>query len=172
VLGQAVKAEEPLLEVHDLTGAAVRAYVPERLLPAIREGQRARVGFVADPALVADAVVARSDRAVSPDGRVLSVWADLAKPPTPPLPDGALARLAVQVGEPATVLAVTRDSVLWEGTQPYVFVHDPDDTFERRAVRTGRSDDRLVEITDGVREGESVAVAGVAGLQNAYATVK
>jgi RND family efflux transporter MFP subunit len=172
VLGQAVKAQEPLCEVHDLTGTAVRAFVPERLLGAVREGQRARVRFVADPVFVPDAVLARSDRAVSPDGRVLSVWADLAKPPTPPLPDGALARLAVEVGEPVAALAVPRDAVLWEGTQPYVFVPSADGTFERRAVRTGRSGDRLVEITDGLHAGEHVAVAGVAGLQNAYATVK
>jgi RND family efflux transporter MFP subunit len=172
VLGQALKAEEPLFEVHDLNGAAVRAYVPERLLASVREGQRGRVQFVADTALSADAVVARSDRAVSPDGRVLSVWAELTKPPASPLPDGALARLAVEVGEPVMVLAVPRDAVLWEGTQPYLFVRGADGAFERRAVRTGRGDDRLVAIVDGLREGEPVAVAGVAGLQNAYATVK
>jgi RND family efflux transporter MFP subunit len=172
VLGQALKAGEPLFEVHDLTGATVRAYVPERLLGAVREGQHARARFVSDPGFVAEAVVSRSDRAVSPDGRVLSVWADLTKPPAPALPDGALARLAVEVGERVTTLAVPRDAVLWEGTQPHLFVPGPDGAFERRAVRVGRSDDRLVEITDGLHEGEPVAVAGVAGLQNAYATVR
>jgi RND family efflux transporter MFP subunit len=172
VLGQALKAEEPLFEVHDLAGATVRGYVPERLLPVVHEGQRARVRFAADPALVAEAVVTRSDRAVSPDGRVLSVWADLTKPPDLPLLDGTLARLTVEVGGPVTLLAVPRDAVLWEGTQSYLFVRGADGTFERRAVRTGRGDDRLTEVVDGLSEGDPVAVGGVAGLQNAYATVR
>jgi RND family efflux transporter MFP subunit len=172
VLGQALKAEEPLFEVHDLIGATIRAYVPERLLPAIREGQRARVRLIADAGFLAEAIVTRSDRAVSPDGRVLSAWADLTRAPQVPLLDGTLARLAVAVGPPVTTLAVPGDAVLWEGTQPYLFVRGADGTFERRVVRTGRRDDRFVEITDGLREGEPVAVAGVAGLQNAYATVR
>jgi RND family efflux transporter MFP subunit len=172
VLGQALKAEEPLFEVHDLGGAVIRAFVPERLLPAIRVGQHARVRLVADSSFLAEATITRSDQAVSPDGRVLSVWADLTKPPQVPLLDGMLARLAVEIGAPSMVLAVPRDAVLWDGTQPYLFLPGTDNTFERRAVRTGRSDDRFVEIIDGLREGEPVAVAGVAGLQNAYATVR
>jgi RND family efflux transporter MFP subunit len=172
VLGQALKAEEPLFEVHDLGGAVIRAFVPERLLPAVRVGQRSRVRLVADSGFLAEATITRSDQTVSPDGRVLSVWADLTKPPQIPLLDGMLARVAVEVGEPVTVLAVPRDAVLWDGTQSYMFLPGADSTFERRAVRTGRSDDRFVEIVDGLHEGEPVAVAGVAGLQNAYATVR
>ena len=56
--------------------------------------------------------------------------------------------------------------------QAYLFVRRADGTFERRAIRTGRADDRLVEIEDGLREGEEVAVAGVASLQTAHASLK
>jgi membrane fusion protein, heavy metal efflux system len=83
-----------------------------------------------------------------------------------------LARLTVDVGEPRSVLAVPRSAVLWQGTQPYLFVRRDDGAFERHAVDVGRDDDRWIEIRTGVREGESVAVAGIFGLQDAYATVK
>lgn len=172
VLGQAIKAEEALFEIHDLNGATLRAYVPERLASRVQAGQVGRARLVGDPGFVGDAVVARGDRAIDPNSRVLSVWADLRQPPLMPLLDGMLARLSLEVGAPVTVLAVPRDAMQWEGTQSYLFVSASDGGFERREVRIGRGDDRFVEIAAGLREGEPVAVAGVAGLQNAYATVR
>jgi cobalt-zinc-cadmium efflux system membrane fusion protein len=172
VLGQAVKAEEPLFEIHDLSGASVRAYIPEQQLAAVHAGQHGRARFLAYPELAADVVISRSDQTVGSDGRVLSVWADLNVPAGLPLLDGMLARLAADTGEAVRVLAVPREAVLWEGTQPYLFVRSGEGVFERRVVQVGRGDDRLVEVTAGLREGEAVAVAGVAALQTAYATVK
>jgi hypothetical protein len=96
----------------------------------------------------------------------------LAAPPSRPLLAGMLARTALVVAEPPPVLAVPRDAVLVDGARNYVFVRRADNTFERRAVTTGRTDDRLVEVTSGLSAGENVAVRGVAELQTAYATVK
>ena len=70
------------------------------------------------------------------------------------------------------MLAVPKDAFLWEGTQAHLFVRRSDGTFERRPVHTGRSDDQRVEVVGRLREGEQVAVAGVAGLQTAYASLK
>jgi multidrug efflux pump subunit AcrA (membrane-fusion protein) len=59
-----------------------------------------------------------------------------------------------------------------DGLLNYLFVRKRDGTFERRQVETGRRDDRFVEITGGLAEGELVAVRGVAELQTAYASIQ
>jgi hypothetical protein len=53
-----------------------------------------------------------------------------------------------------------------------VFVHKVDDTFERRFVVLGRSDDVAVEILEGVVQNESVAVSGAMSLQTGYAALR
>jgi cobalt-zinc-cadmium efflux system membrane fusion protein len=171
-LGQAVKPEDPLFEVHDLSTAVVRGFVSPQELARVRVGQPARVRLAAVPGLVADAHVVRSGQSLGPADRTLSVWAELKQPPRPPLLDGMLARLTLVVSESEPTLAVPREAVLRDGARAYLFLRRPDGAFERRPVETGRADDRLVEVTEGLREGEVVAVSGVADLQTGYSSVK
>jgi RND family efflux transporter MFP subunit len=171
-LGQAVKAEEPLFAVHDLSHPVVQGYVSERDLGRVRVGQKVRVRVAGDPAFLADGTVARSGRAVGPDSRTLSVWVELDRPPAQPLRHNQLARLTLVLGQPQPALAVPRAAVVSEGTRAYAFVRQPDGAFDRVPVELGRADDRFVEITRGLKSGDPVAVRGTAELQTAYAGIK
>jgi cobalt-zinc-cadmium efflux system membrane fusion protein len=171
-LGQAVKAEEPLFAVHDLTRPVVQGYVSERDLARVRVGQKVRVRVAGDPEFLADGAVTRSGRAVGPDSRTLSVWIELDRPPAQPLRHGQLARLTLVLGQPRPVLAVPRPAVVYEGTRAYAFVRQPDGAFDRVPVELGRADDRFVEVVRGLKPGDPVAVRGTAELQTAYAGIK
>jgi RND family efflux transporter MFP subunit len=171
-LGQAVRAEEPLFAVHDLSHPVVQGYVSERDLARVRVGQKVRVRVDGDPGFLADGTVARSGRAVGPDSRTLSVWVELDRPPAQPLRHNQLARLTLVLGRPRPALAVPRSAVVSEGTRAYAFVRQPDGAFDRVAVELGRADDRYVEVTRGLKAGDPVAVRGTAELQTAYAGIK
>jgi len=171
-LGQAVKAEEPLFAVHDLTRPVIQGYVSERDLGRVRVGQRVRVRVSGDPAFLAEGTVARSGRVFGPDSRTLSVWVELDRPPAQPLRHNQLARLTLVLGQPQPVLAVPRSALVYEGTRAYAFVRQPDGAFERLSVELGRADDRFVEITRGLNPGDPVAIRGTAELQTAYAGIK
>lgn len=172
-IGQAVKAEEPSFEIHDLSHPWVQGFLSERELPAVRVGQQARVRLESDPGFLAEAVVTRSGHVVGEDSRTLSVWAELKKEPgLAVLEHNMLARLTLTVARPEPTLAVPRAAVILEGTQAYVFVQRPDEVFERRPVDIGRADDRFVEIRNGLQPGEKVAVEGAADLRTAYASLR
>lgn len=171
-LGQAVKAEETLFAVHDLTRPVIQGYVSERDLGRVRVGQRARVRVAGDPAFLAEGTVSRSGRVFGPDSRTLSVWVELDRPPEQSLRHGQLARLTLVLGQPRPVLALPRSAVVYEGTRAYAFVRQPDGAFERVPVEPGRADDRFVEISRGLNPGDPVAVRGTAELQTAYAGIK
>jgi RND family efflux transporter MFP subunit len=172
VLGQVVKADDPLIEIHDPTGAGIRLLVAERQLAKVRLGQRGRVRLIADPDFRGEVVVTRSGGTIGGNDRTLSVWADLTSPPRTPLLHGMLARVALEVSAPVDVLAVPREAVARDGGDTFLFVRKDDGVFERRPVRTGREDDRHAEIMSGLREGERVAVRGVSELQTAYASLR
>ncbi len=170
-LGQAVKAETPLFEVHDLRRPVLRVHVPEWQLPRVRVGRRGWVRLTADPDFAGEAVLVRRGQALGPD-RTLPFWAEFQAAPRTPLLPGMLARLTLAVAEPPPALAVPVDAVLREGTAAFLFVRHPDGSFERRPVETGRGDGRFVEVVRGLAEGEPVAVRGVAELQTAYASIQ
>ena len=172
VLGQTIKAEDPLFEIHDLSRVWVQGYVSERVLARVRIGQRARVRLVADPGFLAEGVVVRSGRVLGTEDRALSVWVELDKDPGRPLPHNLLAGLTLTVRRPQPTLAVPLGAVVHEDLRAYVFVREKDGTFGRRLVETGRADDRFVEIRRGLRLDEQVAVQGAADLQTAYASLR
>jgi RND family efflux transporter MFP subunit len=183
VLGQAVRAEEPLFEIHDLSQVWVQGHVSQHDLARVRVDaetpQSARVRIVADPTLVMQGRVQRSGRVLNAGDRTLTVWVELDEPPGGLL-HNLLARLTLTVGRPAPTLAVPVTAVVHDGPEAYVFVEQvvalpggkTERRFERRLVETGRADDRHVEIIRGLQGQEQVAVQGTAELQTAYAALR
>lgn len=172
VLGQAIKAEEPLFDIHDLSRVWVQGYLSELHLSQVRIGQSVRVRLVADPNFLAEGRVVRSGWVLGADNRTLSVWVELDKPPTAPLQHNMLARLSFVLRQPGPSLAVPRAAVLRDGIRSFVFVQKPDGVFDRRLVETRAADDRFTEIVSGLQPGENIAVQGTADLQTAYAGIR
>jgi RND family efflux transporter MFP subunit len=171
VLGQSVRADEALFEVHDASRAWVRGAVSERDVSQVKIGQSARVRLASDSGRTLTGKVVRSGRTFDPADRALSVWVELDGPAEPILRHGQMTRITLSVGAYPPTLAVPLGAVVRDGTRAYVFVQQPNGTFDRRAVRLGRSDDRNVEVLSGLTAGESIAVSGAAELATAYASV-
>jgi multidrug efflux pump subunit AcrA (membrane-fusion protein) len=172
VLGQILRADEPLFEIHDVSQARVQVSIPVRESSRIAVGQGARLRLVAQPELVIEGRVERLGPVVGLGSLSVSAWIDFD--PTAPvrLQHNLLARVTVTTARPAPVLAVPVAAVVRDGPRSFVFLQQPDGTFERRLVRTGRSDDRFVEVLSGVRMDDPVAVGGVTQLQTAYAAIR
>lgn len=178
VLGQAVKAEEPLFTVHDLSRPMLLGHLSEREAARVRVGQSARVRLNADPSYLAEGKVVRGGRVFGAESRTAGVWVELNTPPSQVLRQGQLARLTVLLsgadasqGEARSV-ALPLTALVREGTRHFVFVKKEDGSFERRAVEVGRTDDIHVEVTGGLKAGEPVAVRGADRLQTAFAVVR
>jgi cobalt-zinc-cadmium efflux system membrane fusion protein len=118
-----------------------------RVIPAL-EGMQPReaaihfAGREVDPATNAVPLVSVIDNA---DGR---------------LRPGMFVRVAIPVAEPKTTLAVPESSVLEHDRQPFVFVPAGQDLYERVDVKPGLRTDGLVEIVQGLREGDRVVAEG------------
>lgn len=172
VLGQAIRAEEPLFEIHDPVQPWLRVHVPEYAQPQLHSDQRVRVRFTSDPERAWPARVARSSRVFTPDGRVATAWLDLLEAPPYPLRHGQLARLSVTLQQAPAVLAVPLEALVRDGLLEFVFVANADGSFTRRTVTTARRDDRWIEIRHGLSAGERIAIGGAAALLTAHAAVR
>lgn len=175
VLGQVVRADETLFEVHDLKHVWVQGFLTEQDFAQVRRDQddpRARVRFVAAPERIVPGLVKRSGNVLGTQDRTLSVWVELNAPTDLTLQHNMLARVSLATGAGEPVLAVPRTAVVRQGTRAYVFVRKPDGVYERRVVSTGREDDLHVQIVHGLAPDESVVVQGTADLLTAYASLR
>jgi len=172
VLGQSIRAEEPLFELHNPGGWWLRAYVPERAAGMLKPHQQARVRFVADPDTIRQATLVRSSRVFASESRVAIAWFELGELPTYPLRHGQLARLTLTRDTSPPLLAVPHEAIVTDGLLEFVFVANADGTFSRRGVTTGKRDDRWVEIRNGLTLDERIATTGAGALQTAHAAIR
>jgi RND family efflux transporter MFP subunit len=170
VLGQVIKTEEPLFELHDLSHREIRAQVAERDRDRVHPGQRARLRLT-DSDRVLEGRVTRTEPVIGPGDRSLAVWIEVKDLPAG-IPPGALARITLVTAESSPILAVAREAVLSDNRRRFVFVRQRDGRFERRPIEVGPNDDRYVAVSHGLAEGEMVAVQGAMALQTGYLGLK
>lgn len=171
-LGHVVVPDEPLFEVHNLSHAWIQGFVSEQDFPRIEIGQSVRVRFVAAPDEIVEGTVVRSGQSISSDDRSLAIWVELNDPPSEILRHRMMARLDIQTGKHVDGLSIPRTAIVREGLRSYVFVERENQTFERRYVVTGPSDDLRVTVLQGLEPGETVATRGAQQLQSGYAALK
>jgi multidrug efflux pump subunit AcrA (membrane-fusion protein) len=132
----------------------------------------ARIRLIAYPELELEGKITRMGPVLGNGSRARTVWVEFSPPSTLTLRHNMLARVAITLERPQPSLAVPIRAIVRDGLRHFVFVHKENDTFERRHVEVGRSDDRFIEVTRGLHLGELLAINGVSHLQTAYAAVR
>ena len=129
-------------------------------------GQKVRMRVPSYPEDVFEGVVERLGGKLDPTSRSLAVYVRVANPDERLLPH-MRATLSLVTGGADLALAIPKSALLGEAGQLYAFVQDEDrpERFERRPLVLGVSNDRFVEVIDGLYPGERVVVEGNYSLQ-------
>jgi len=175
VVGGVIEPDQTVAEIHDARHAWLRGHLTEREVGRLQSHapeNAARVRFVALPGRVLEGRIVRRGNVIDPRHRTLPVWVELDVPPGEVLQHGMLARVSLPLSRSAPAIAVPLSAIARQGTRAYVFVRTFDGVFHRRPVVLGPGDDRIVTVLDGLEPGATVAVAGVAGLQTAWASIR
>lgn len=160
VLGQVVQTGAELLRIVRDGRLEVDAKVPESDLFAIAPEQPARV---TDPA---GRAIGAQVRAIAPivDPRTRLGIVHVVLPAESELKPGMFARVEI-MPERGAALAVPQSALVWRSGQNGVFTIR-DGTVSFRPVKTGLRRDGWVQITDGLAQGDQVAVAGAGFLKD------
>lgn len=154
VEGLTFSAGAELFEIADLSEVWVQAAVPEGELSRVRVGQRARLELAAWPGRAFAGTVDFLAPSVDPQSRTLAVRLRLANPHLDLRPGmTGDVRIATQG---ASALVVPREAVVDTGEAQYAFVALEGGRFEPRRLRLGQRADDLIEVLEGVAEGEQV----------------
>jgi cobalt-zinc-cadmium efflux system membrane fusion protein len=166
LVGQVIDPTETMIRVADLSRVLVVLDAFERNLRDIAVGDRVSIGGESMGQRRIDGVVARVDSTIDRETRTAKVEVRVENTDELLRPGQFVtARINVR-GEVRQAIAVPRSAIVLLEGQPTVFVEVEPGLFEPRPVGVEPGDSDRVELTRGVREGESLAIEGVFALKS------
>jgi cobalt-zinc-cadmium efflux system membrane fusion protein len=149
----------PVFTIADPTSVWLLANVREADAGLVKRGQSVEVRVLAYPKRAFKARVTYVAALVDSVTHRLPVRAEIENH------DGALkpemfANFRILIGDASESPAVPEVAVIYEGNAAHVWVVAGDDLLSLRTIRTGRSNDGLIEVLDGLKSGERVVTKG------------
>lgn len=157
-LGGTVEPNKTLFQIADLSKVIVEGDVFESDVSKVKLGQNARIRLDAYPDRVFSGTVSFVASQLDPQRRTLHLWVSIDNKEGLLKPE-LFARVALVVKHSKEVLTVPVEAIIDDGAEKFVFVKNGNQ-FVRQDVATGVSDDRYVEITDGLYPGDQVVTDG------------
>src|SRR3990172_5517201 len=158
VLGEAVEPNKHLFHIVDLSKVIVEGDVFESDVSKVKLGQDTRIKLDAYPDKVFTGKVTFVASQFDPMKRTLHLWVSIDNKEGLLKPE-LFARVALVVEHSREALTVPVEAIIDDGAEKFVFVKNGNQ-FISQDVATGVSDDRYVEITDGLYPGDQVVTDG------------
>lgn len=161
VVSERVGPQFQMFVLSDLATVWVQADVFEGDLALVRGLAGKAVAFRSELAGIDGrrATVVHTGDVIDRASRTLTLTAE-APNPDRALKPGTMVEVGFDAGTEAEAVQVPVGAVLRHENRPFVFVATAGDTFARREVALGRVAGDAVEVTEGLRPGESVVVRG------------
>jgi multidrug resistance efflux pump len=162
--GATVRLRQTMLTIPDMSQMGVKLNVHESQIKKVRIGQPVKVRVDAEPGKELDGRVA--ELAILPDSSSSRYTPNLKVYPCtihingyhPWMKPGMNAKVEIIVDQLADVLYVPVQSVEVENDQHFCYINNGG-ALERREINTGLFNDEFIEVRDGLKGGEAVALA-------------
>jgi cobalt-zinc-cadmium efflux system membrane fusion protein len=152
-------ATNPVYTISDLSTVYLIANVREADAPLMHVGDPVEVRVLAYPDRVFKAKISWIAASIDPNTRRLSVRADVENPDGA-LKPGMFASFSIITGSTTTAPAVPQSAIVYEGDATRVWVAGDDGTIAARSIRIGQIANGMVEVLDGLSQGEKVVTSG------------
>lgn len=163
--GNLVVLYQPVYRINSYDPLLAVLHVPERELSVIKKGLEVTVKLDALPKKVFVGEVTRISPVVDPATGTFRVTAEI-RDPEQILKPGLFGRVAILYDLRENVPLIPRNAVITEDEASHVFVVGEDNHAVRRAVRLGYERDGLVEVIEGLSDGDRVVTAGKGSLSD------
>lgn len=171
-LGQYVKDGDALVNLEDTSRLTVDFRLPERYQNRIAPGQAVQVQLDALPGQSYQARVLAVDPLLDANGRSIAVRAEMPSASGQALRPGMFARVLIVFSVNDQALVVPEEALVPQGGRQYVYVVDEQGQGDARKRTSRRVEVELgvrrgadVQITQGLKAGDTVVVAGQQRLQ-------
>ncbi len=163
-IGNTVSVNDPIFEVTSLDPLVAYLHVPEREYRNIHQGQVVGIDIDALAGQRIVAAVTRVSPIVDPDTGTFKITIEISDEQRRIKP-GMFGRINIVYDQHVNVLQVPRSAILEESGETSVFVVE-DDKAIRRQVVTGYSNAGMIEVVEGLADGDQVITVGQIGLKD------
>lgn len=157
--GSFLRAGSPITSLAQIEKLRVTFAIPERILATLKVGAMVSVTTTAFPDEPLTGTIDVIEPQLDPLTRNVAVVA-LIKNRDGLLRPGMSATIDVVLNRRAAALTVPSEAVFVEGGQAFVFVIKPDSTVTRTSLSLGTRLKAVVEVVDGLLDGQQVVKAG------------
>ena len=163
-IGTTVAVGDPAFRVTSLDPLVAYLHVPEREYQNIKQGQTVGIDIdaLSGPPIVTS--VTRVGPIVDPTTGTFKITIEIEDPERRIKP-GMFARIGIVYDRHENALKIPRSALLEDAGETSVFVVE-DDKAVRRIVTTGFSEKGMVEVLDGITDGDQVVTVGQVGLKD------
>ncbi|HKS87249.1 MAG TPA: efflux RND transporter periplasmic adaptor subunit [Pseudolabrys sp.] len=156
---QNTNASDPSFVIGDLSTVWLIAYVREADAPNVHVGQALHFTVLAYPDRVFSANISYVATSLDTGTRRLLVRATIDNSKYLLRPE-MFASVNILTGEGDSSPAIPSEAIIYDGKTTHVWVTRGDKSVERRDIKTGLSSGQMIQVTDGLRIGESVVSKG------------
>ena len=162
--GSLLSPSTPVVTLVHLETLKVIANVLEKDISLVKIGMKVKILTEAYPDKPFEGTIVRINKALDLATRTLQAEINVPNPGRL-LKPGMFAKIEVLLKDKPDALAVPREAVIEEGVKRFVFVVEGTQAI-RKPVVTGIEQGRLIEIVEGVKEGDKIVVKGQESLRD------
>lgn len=163
-VGTTVTTNSAVTMIGDIDNLQITCSIPERYVAELKTGLQAEVFLEAYPNAVFTATVSRVSPVVDSSTRTKEIILNFNRKDSR-VNAGMFAKVKLYTTKYSGQLVVPSDSVvLNDDGSAYLFVVNDNSTVSRREVKTGKSVDSMIQVTDNLMPGEKVVYEGMLSL--------
>lgn len=168
-VGTTVTTNSAITMIGDVDNLQVTASIPERYVAELKTGLKAEVYLEAYPGVTFTATVSRVSPVVDSATRTKQVILNFDRKDSR-VNAGMFAKVKLYTTKYSGKVTVPSDAVVTnDDGSAYLFVVNDNYTVSRRSVKTGKSVDSVIQITDNLVQGERVVYEGMLSLSDGAA---
>ena len=164
-VGTKVNTTSAVTMIGDIENLQISALVPERYIAELKPGLKAEISLEAYPGVIFNATVTRVSPVVDAATRTKEIILNFDKKDSR-INAGMFAKVRLFTSKYSGHIVVSRDAVVLQDDDSYLFVVNDDYTVSKRTVKVGKSVDSYIQITDNLMRGERVVVEGLLSLSD------
>lgn len=164
-VGTKVSTNSVITTIGDITHLQVTANIPERFVSLLKPGLTAHIMLESYPDIVFAARVSRVSPVVDAMSRTKEIILTFDRNDAR-INAGMFAKVILYTVDYSGFVVMPVDSLVSKDDHYYAYVMQDNGTVQRREVTLGRTVDAVVQILDGLAEGESVVVEGQTALSD------
>ncbi len=163
--GTTVTTGTTICIIGDINNLQVTASVPERFVAVLKTGLKADVSVEAYPGVVFPATVSRVSPVVDAASRTKEVILNFDTKDSR-VNAGMFAKVVLYTEDYKGFPVMPADAVVSLNEENFAFVIGNENKVQRRKIKTGNSVDGMIQVLEGINEGERIVIQGQTALSD------